>query len=206
MTPEETLEIMRKNYPDAKYYLSFSNPLELLVAAILSAQCRDEVVNATTRRLFTKYKTAEDYTRLQDSELSAITFFRAKGKNIREAAKIISEKYNGKVPKTAKELTELPGIGKKTANAIMQNAFGIVEGVVVDTHVVRVAYRLGWTKNKNPEKIEEDLMNIFTRKYWKMLPHVLKAHGRATCRAPMPLCSKCPVKELCHKNGVTKRL
>src|SRR3989338_6508314 len=191
MDPSETLKMLKKKYPEAKYYLNFSNPLQLVVAAILSAQCRDEVVNATTKMLFKKYRSAKDFASLEENDIKSITFFKAKAKNIREAAKAIDEKYKGKVPRTTEELIELPGIGKKTANAIMQNAFGVVEGVIVDTHVIRLAQRLGWTKQKNPEKIEKDLMNLIDKKYWKRLPHLLKDHGREVCKAPMPYCDKC---------------
>ena len=206
MDPVSELKKLKKAYPGAKYYLNFSNPMELVVAAILSAQCRDEAVNATTARLFKKYRTAKDFMKLGENDIKSITFFRAKAKNIRETAKIIDEKYAGRVPKSAAELAELPGIGRKTANAIMQNAFGVVEGIIVDTHVIRVANRLGWTKSKSPDKIEQDLMKIFPKQYWKSVPHLLKAHGRAVCRAPVPECSKCVLERQCPKAGVAKRL
>ncbi len=152
---ERTLEIIKKlkrNYPHAKYYLNFSNPVELLVAAILSAQVRDEVVNKTTENLFKKYRKAEDYAKANLKELTndikSVTFAANKAKHIKEACKILVEKYSGKVPKTIGELTELPGIGRKTANVILANAFDIITGIPVDVHVTRVAYRLGLTKQK----------------------------------------------------------
>jgi len=153
----EIIIILKKAYPDAKYYINFSNPVELLVAAILSAQVRDEVVNACTKDLFKKYKTAEDFAESDLKELTndikTITFAGNKAKNIKESCKILVERYNGKIPKTIEELTNLPGVGRKTANTILINTYGIVNGIPVDTHVIRLSYRLGWTKNKNPDKI-----------------------------------------------------
>lgn len=206
----KVLKILKKNHPGAKYYLDFKTPLELLVAAILSAQVRDEVVNASTPSLFAKYKKAEDYAKAPVSDLlkfiSKITFAGNKAKHIIEACKILVKKHNGKVPKTIDELTELPGIGRKTAIVILTNAFDIVEGVVVDTHVIRLSYRLGWTKNTNPEKIEKDLNSLIPKQYWKETQWLLKAHGRAVCQAPVPYCSKCVVAKLCPKAGVKKAL
>lgn len=201
---DQVLSLLKKKYPKTKYYLNFSNPFELCVAAILSAQCRDTVVNATTEKLFKKYKTPLDFTHLDEKDITAITFFRAKTAHIRKMSDMIITEYEGKVPQSTEALTELPGIGKKTANAIMQNAFGIVEGVVVDTHVIRVSYRLDWTKQKDPKKIEQDLMRLFDKKEWKKLPHLLKDHGRAVCKAPTPECSHCVLNKLCPKHGVTK--
>lgn len=205
----KVLTELKKLYPHAKYYLNFSNPLELLAATILSAQVRDNVVNATTLRLFKKYKTAADYagadleTLIQ--EISPVSFPANKAKYIRQACKILVEKYHGKVPNTMAELVELPGIGRKTANAILINAFGKVEGIVVDTHVIRLSYRLGWTKSKNPEKIEQDLMKILPKDDWARITWLLKEHGRAICKAPVPTCSRCVLESHCPKAGVTKR-
>lgn len=208
-----TLEILRtlhKTYPNLRYYLNFSNPLELLVAAILSAQVRDEVVNVTTPALFKKYKTAEQYAKADLSELTnfikTITFAGNKAKHIQEACRILVQKHSGKVPKTMTELTELPGIGRKTANAILQNAFDMVEGIVVDTHVLRISYRLGWTTtDKNAEKAEEQLLKMIPRPEWKQFPWLMKAHGREICKAPVPFCGRCPVEKFCPKQGVGKR-
>ncbi|MBI2076425.1 MAG: endonuclease III [Candidatus Aenigmarchaeota archaeon] len=197
----EQLKILKKEYPTAKYYLDFSNPLQLLVAAILSAQCRDEVVNSCTKELFKKYKTAGDFSKLDESDIKSITFFKNKAKNIREACKILDAAYG--VPQTMEGLTELPGIGRKTANVILANAFNIILGIPVDTHYIRVSYRLGWTKSKNPDIIERDSMNLIPKSEWKIVPHLLKAHGRAVCK-PIPECSRCCVNNLCPKNGVTK--
>lgn len=206
----EVLKILKKEYSHAKYYLNFSNPLELLVAAILSAQVRDEVVNSLTPRLFKKYKTARDYAEANLRELSNdikfVTFAESKAKFIKNACKILVEKYSGKVPRSIEELTSLPGIGRKTANTVLINAYGIVEGIPCDTHVIRVSYRLGWTKSKNPDVIEKDLMKILPKEIWGKIPYILKAHGKAICKAPVPICSKCPVKYLCPKAGVTKKL
>ena len=206
----EIIKRLKKNYPNARYYLNFSNPLELVVAAILSAQIRDEVVNATTANLFKKYKTAKDYADADLQELiddiKSVTFPGNKARYIKETGEILSEKYGGKVPKTIEELTELPGIGRKTANVILANAFDIVTGIVVDTHVIRLTYRLGLTKNKNPEKIEQDLLKITPKQHWKEFQWIFKAHGRAICRAPIPSCSKCFLSDICPKQGVTKKL
>ena len=202
------LKILKKEYPHAKYYLNFSNPLQLLVAAILSAQCRDEVVNATTPNLFKKYKTAKDYAEADLRELikyiSVISFAGNKAKFIKNACKILVEKHNGKVPNKIEELVKLPGIGRKTGVTIIQNAFDIIIGVPCDTHCIRLAQRIGLSKNKNPDKIEKDLMNLYDKKEWKKLPYILKAHGRAICQAPTPYCSKCVIKDLCPKIGVKK--
>ena len=201
---------LKKIYPNSRYYLNFSNPLELLVATILSAQVRDTVVNATTPGLFRKYKTAGDYAQADLEtlirEISPVTFPANKGKYIKQACKILIEKYQGKVPDTMEQLVELPGIGRKTANVILINAFGKVEGIVVDTHVIRLAYRLGWTKSKNPEKIEQDLMKIIPNADWARITWLLKEHGRAVCKAPIPACSQCVLEPHCPKSGVTKSI
>jgi len=185
MSVDKIIELLKKNYPNAKYYLNFSNPLELMVAAMLSAQIRDEVVNATTPKIFAKYKTAKDYANADlkefTKEISAVTFAGMKAKNIINACKILVEKYNGKVPDKMEELTALPGVGRKTANTILINAFGKVLGIPVDTHVIRLSYRLGWTKSKKPEEIEQDLMKIIPKEDWKKIAYLLKAHGRAIC-------------------------
>lgn len=204
------LKELKKSYPNAKYYLNFKTPLDLLVAAILSAQVRDEVVNDVTPALFAKYRTAKDYANASVDDLlkyvGKVTFAGNKAKNIIAACKIIEEKQSGKVPKDIDALVELPGIGRKTAIVILTNAFDIVDGVVVDTHVIRVAHRLGWTKNTNPEKIEKDLNALIPKDHWKETQWLLKAHGRAVCKAPTPVCSACPVQKWCLKAGVKKSL
>jgi endonuclease-3 len=205
----KVLAELKKLYPNARYYLNFSSPLELVVAAILSAQVRDVVVNATTPQLFEKYKTAQDYAQADletlIKEISPVTFPANKAKYIKQACKILVEKYHGKVPGTVEQLVELPGIGRKTANAILINAFGKVEGIVVDTHVIRVAYRLGWTKNKNPDKIEQDLIKIIPKSDWARITWLLKDHGRAVCKAPVPNCGQCRLESYCTKAGVTQQ-
>jgi len=204
------IELLKKNYPNAKYYLNFSSPLELMVAAILSAQVRDEVVNATTPKIFAKYRTAKDYanTDLKEftKEISSVTFAGMKAKNIINACNILVEKYDGKVPDKMEDLTDLPGIGRKTANTILINAFGKVEGIPVDTHVIRLSFRLGWIKSTKPEEIEQDLMKIVPKEDWEKIAYLLKAHGRALCQAPIPTCSKCFLEKICPKHGVTKKL
>ncbi len=202
MEAEQILKALKRQYPGSKYYLNFSNPLELLVAAILSAQCRDDVVNRATKGLFAKYKTADDYSVLDDSDIKTISFFKTKARRIRASAKMLAAKYGGEVPKSSDELSQLPGIGRKTANAILQNAFGIMDGVITDTHVVRVSNRLGWAKGKNPEQTEKDLMNLFPKKYWKEIPHLMKSHGKAVCKAPNPLCDECVLRKVCPRIGV----
>ncbi len=205
-----TLAKLKALYPDARYYLNFSSPLELLVAAILSAQVRDTVVNATTPALFRKYPTATAYAQADletlIKEISPVSFPGNKAKHIQQACAILVEKYQGRVPDTIEQLVELPGIGRKTAITILINAFGIVNGIAVDTHVIRVASRLGWTKSKDPEKIEQDLMMIIPREEWARVTWLLKAHGRAVCKAPSPLCSACSIEPDCLKAGVAKRV
>lgn len=207
---KEVLQLLHKNYPNAKYYLNFSNPLELMIAAILSAQVRDEVVNAAMPALFKKYKTAKDYANANVEELISyikrITFAGNKARNIVKACQILVEKYGGKVPNTIEDLVQLPGIGRKTANAILINGFNVVVGIPADTHVLRVSYRLSWTKNTNPDKVEKDLMRLIPQNEWKKIPYLLKDHGRMICKAPVPECSRCFLSRLCPKQGVTKKL
>jgi len=206
----KVLQTLKKAHPGAKYYLNFKTPLDLVVAAILSAQVRDEVVNAATKELFKKYKKAGHYAKATVPQLlkyiGKVSFAGNKAKNIIAACKLLAKQHKGKVPKTVKELVELPGIGRKTAIVILSNAYNIVDGVVVDTHVMRVSYRLGWTKQKKPDKIEKDLNSLIPKASWKKVQWLLKAHGRAICKAPTPICSKCPVNKLCPKAGVKKKL
>ncbi|MDE1871369.1 MAG: endonuclease III [Candidatus Micrarchaeota archaeon] len=198
-----------KRYSDAHYYLDFRTPVDLVAAAILSAQTRDEVVNRITPDLFKKYKTAKDYANANPGELvgmiRSVSFAGNKAKNIINTFRAIEERHSGKVPKEMQELVELPGIGKKTANTILINAYGIVEGIPVDTWVIKLSQRLGLSLNSNPEKIEDDLKKRIPRQYWGKFGYVLKAHGKAICQK-VPYCSKCPVEGICPKNGVAKRL
>jgi endonuclease-3 len=203
-SPEQVRAILaelRHLYPDAKTSLNFSNPLELLVATQLSAQSTDELVNRVTADLFKKYRRVEDYATVSQEELEkdiqSTGFYHNKAKNIRAAAQRIMTKYGGEVPRTMEDLVTLPGVGRKTANVVLGNAFGIVEGIVVDTHVGRLALRLGWTTNKDPVKVEQDLMRIIPRKDWLDLSHMLIYHGRAICIARKPLCGHCALVHLC---------
>ena len=202
---EQAISILKKEYPNTKYYLNFSSPVQLLVATILSAQCRDDAVNATTARLFNEYKTAADFVKLEEDDIKSLTFFKNKAKYVREACRLLVEKHSGEVPDTMDGLLTLPGVGRKTANAILINAFDKVQGVVVDTHVLRVGYRLGLTKNTNPEKVEKDLMAEVPKEEWKRITWLMKDHGRAVCKAPVPYCSKCILNNICPKNGVNER-
>ena len=188
-------------YPDAKCSLDFSNPLELLVATQLSAQCTDERVNLVTRDLFQKYRTAEDYANASQEELEqdirSTGFYRNKAKNIRAACQLLITNYNGEVPGTMTDLLKLPGVARKTANVVLGNAFGIIEGFVVDTHIGRLARRFGWTKNEDPVKVEQDLMRLVPRQDWLDLSHLMIFHGRAICQSRKPLCQQCTLSKLC---------
>jgi endonuclease-3 len=192
---------LKKEYPDARCSLNFSNPLELLVGTILSAQCTDERVNIVTADLFRKYRAAQDYTKVPQSELEqdirSTGFYRNKAKAIQGAAKIISEQYDGRVPDKMEELLALPGVARKTANVVLGNAFGVSSGVVVDTHVGRLSGRLGLTAHEQPEKIERDLMELVPKKEWVDFSHLLIYHGRKVCKARTPLCAECVIEQLC---------
>jgi len=190
-----------KIYPNAHCELNFRNPLELLVATILSAQCTDKRVNMVTPELFKKYRTAKDYANAPQAELEnairSTGFYRNKTKSIRAAMRAIAEEHGGKVPNAMEKLRALPGVGRKTANVVLGNAFGKNEGIVVDTHVARLSHRLGLTKQKDPEKIERDLMKLIPREYWTDWSHWLIWHGRRRCFARKPDCSQCEVFQLC---------
>ena len=195
------LKIWPKVYPDAHTELNFKTPLELLIATILSAQCTDKRVNMVTPALFKKYRSAKDYAGAPPGELEnaikSTGFFNSKARSIRGATRTIAEKFGGKVPNSMEQLRELPGVGRKTANVVLGNAFGINEGIVVDTHVIRLSQRLGLTKQKDPEKIEQDLMMIVPQKFWAIWSHWLIWHGRRRCFARKPDCSNCEVFKLC---------
>jgi len=203
-SPEQIQAItgeLRRLYPHAKCSLDFSNPLELLVATQLSAQCTDERVNLVTRDLFKKYRSAEDYATVSQEELEqdirSTGFYRNKAKNIRAACQLLITNFHGEVPDTMTDLLKLPGVARKTANVVLGNAFGIVEGFVVDTHIGRLARRFGWTKNEDPIKVEQDLMRLVPRQDWLDLSHLLIFHGRAICQARKPLCKQCTLTKLC---------
>lgn len=196
MTREEkVLEVIKRLYtlyPHPKTALEFHTPLQLLIATMLSAQATDKLVNTITPALFEKYKTAEDFAHANVSEIDEmirkVNFHNNKAKSIHEACKIIAEKYHGEVPQTMQELDDLPGVARKTANVVMSGAFNNAEGVTVDTHVMRLSHALGLTDKKTPEKVEEDLMKIVPREYWKDFPHLLILYGRehSPARGPKP--------------------
>jgi len=198
---------LKRAYPHAKIALDFTSPLELLVATVLSAQCTDVRVNQVTKDLFRKYRTARDYAIAPqaefEQEIKPTGFFRNKAKSIIACCRELAEKHGGVVPETMEELTALPGIGRKTANVILGNAFGI-PGIVVDTHVIRVSGRLGLTRNTDPEKIEPDLMPLVPKKDWVYFSHALILHGREVCEARKPKCRQCPLYELCLFEGKTR--
>ena len=188
-------------YPDAKVALHFTTPLECLVATILSAQCTDEKVNEVTRTLFRKYRSAEDYIKVPEDELRAdirpTGFFNQKAASIRAACQRIVEVYGGEVPGTMEELVTLRGVARKTANIVLGNAFGVVEGVAVDTHVKRLANRIGFSAESDPDKVERDLMRLIPKEKWFGFTYVLIDHGRAICHAKKPQCTECPIEPLC---------
>jgi endonuclease-3 len=192
---------LKKNYPDARCSLNFSNPVELLVATILSAQCTDERVNLVVADLFRKYRRPEDYTNVAQEELEqdirSTGFFRNKAKAIQGACKLIAERHGGRVPETMEELLELPGVARKTANVVLGNAFGVASGIVVDTHVSRLSQRLKLTEQEQPEKIERDLCELIPEADWIDFSHLLIFHGRAVCKARTPLCAECFLLDLC---------
>jgi len=197
----QVYNILKKHYPQGKGTLNFRSPLEILVATILSAQCTDARVNEVTRSLFKKYKTAEDYAdaNLQtlESEIRSTGFYHNKAKHIQESSRMLIEKFDGKVPNKMEDLLKLPGVARKTANIVLSNAYEIVEGIAVDTHVKRVSPRLGLTENKDPEKIEKDLMHIFPKEAWFPINYLLIQLGREVCVSRIPYCEKCPLNTIC---------
>ena len=198
---EEVLGRLRREHPDARCALDHSNPLELLVATILSAQCTDVRVNQVTPELFRRYPSAADYADAPLAELERAIqptgFFRNKAKSLQGLGRALVERHRGRVPETIDELVELPGVGRKTANVVLGNAFGKNEGVVVDTHVRRLANRLGLTRESDPVKIERDLIALVPRAAWTEWAHLLIFHGRRVCKAPTPRCGECVLAELC---------
>jgi endonuclease-3 len=196
-------------YPDAHCELDFGNPLELLAATILSAQCTDVRVNMVTKALFLRCKTAADYAAIPQEELEEIIrstgFYRNKAKSLRGMGAALVERHEGRVPSTMEELSALPGAGRKTANVVLGNAFGLNEGVVVDTHVGRLSLRLGLTRESDPVKAERDLMKLFPRKQWTLLSHWLIWHGRRRCKARNPGCEGCELRDLCPSAGQPER-
>jgi len=192
---------LKVEYPDARTELDWKNPLELLVATMLSAQTTDVQVNRVSQSLFAKYRTAEDYAHADPTELEEdirpTGFYRNKARSLRNMAGVLVEEHEGEVPGTMQELVALPGVGRKTANVVLGNAFGVDEGIVVDTHVRRVSGRLGLTENKDPVKIEQDLMKVVPEEDWTVFSHLLILHGRRTCKARKPDCPNCILNDIC---------
>ncbi len=197
---KEIIKILSKEIPDSRIALRFSNPLELLIATILSAQCTDVKVNQVTVDLFEKYQTVKDYAEANlaklEEEIRPTGFYRNKARSIQKCCQELVKRFGGEVPKTLEELVTLPGVGRKTANVILGNAFG-VPGIAVDTHVHRVSQRIGLTKNDDPVKIEIDLMEIVPKEEWSHFSNLLIWHGRKTCIAKKPLCGICPIRKRC---------
>ena len=198
---EQTIELLSKLYPDAKTALNYSNPLELLVATMLSAQTTDAQVNKVTQTLFKKYKTAKDYADALlpqlEQDIHSTGFYRNKAKNLKACAQMLVDRFNGEVPQTIEELTQLPGVARKTANIVLYFAFGITAGVAVDTHVMRLSQRLGLTAKKDQDKIERDLMALLPKEKWMPLTNLLILHGRQVCTAKKPRCDICVLNKIC---------
>ncbi len=208
--PERVKKILNgldRAFPDAQCALIHANPLELLIATILSAQCTDERVNIVTRELFRKYRNPKDYANAPREELEndirSTGFYHNKAKSIQGACRLILDKYSGVVPDTMEELLELPGVARKTANVVLGVAFGKAEGIVVDTHVFRVSRRLDLTQSETPERIESDLMQQIPKNRWIAFSHQMILHGRKTCKAKKPLCAECLLEKLCNSKEKT---
>ena len=203
----QIIRALKKAYPDAKIALHFGNPLELLVATILSAQCTDERVNMVTPALFKKYRAARDYARADgttlEEEVRSTGFYRAKTRSIIAMANALVDKHGGEVPRSREALVALPGVGLKTANVVLGNAFG-GQAIAVDTHVFRVCQRLGLARSEDPDEIHDQLVEVLPEKEWTFTTHLVQAHGRRCCFARKPLCPACPVRTLCPWPGKTK--
>lgn len=203
---QDVLKKLKLKYPDAHCALNFENPFQLLIATILSAQCTDERVNIVTFALFEKYKTPKEMAAAPIEDIETLVkstgFFKNKAKSIKATSQIITEKYGEVVPKTIEELFELPGVGRKTANVVLGNAYGIASGVVVDTHVMRLSNRLGWVRLQDAVKIESKLNKLFPQAEWIMLPHYLISHGRKICKARNPDCASCFLSKSCPRKGL----
>ncbi|OYT53823.1 MAG: endonuclease III [Candidatus Altiarchaeales archaeon ex4484_2] len=198
---EEIIDILSKEFPEAGTALKYRDPLQLLVATILSAQCTDKQVNKVTKELFRKYQTAKDYAGADLEELEqdirSTGFYRNKANNIKKCCKLLVEEYNSQVPDEMRELVKLPGVARKTANIVLSHGYGKAEGIAADTHVMRLASRLGLTCERNRDKIEEDLIHLTPKKHWILLSNLLIMHGRKTCKARKPLCKECRIRHLC---------
>lgn len=197
----KTIRLLEKEHSDAEIALTFKNPLELLISTILSAQCTDKRVNIVTKTLFKKYKTPEDYAKADIKELEqdirSTGFYHNKARHIKKCCQMLIEKFDSQVPRTMEELLELPGVARKTANIVLSNVFGIVEGIAVDTHVRRLSERLGLTQNKNQDKIEQDLMKIVPKEMWMRFSDLLIFHGRRICMAKKQKCGECVLNKIC---------
>lgn len=197
----ELLEILKKYYPDAKCSLNFSSPFEMLIAVMLSAQCTDERVNQTTPALFSKYNKPKDFANLDthtiEKYIRPCGFYRNKAKNIKNLSILLENEFNGVVPESMEELIKLPGIGRKSANVVMLEAFNNPQGIAVDTHAIRISNRLGLSNSTNPKIIEEDLIKIISKKYFKDVNHLFIWHGRNICKAQNPNCNLCPIQKYC---------
>ena len=200
------IKLLEKEYPDTKTALEFKNPLEMLVSTILSAQCTDKRVNIVTKKLFKKYKKPEDYATADipelENDIHSTGFYKNKAKNIKAACNIIIEKFNSGVPDTMEDILTLPGVARKTANIVLWNSYGIISGIAVDTHVKRLTGLLELTKNRDPKKIEEDLMKITPEEYWAKLTNLIVEHGRSVCIARRPRCEICVLNKLCMASKV----
>jgi endonuclease III len=205
-TASKPLELLKAHYPNAHCELNFATPFQLLVATILSAQCTDIRVNQVTEVLFSRFPDAESLANADLSEVEEIVkptgFFKNKAKNIKTSAQVIIQKHKGQVPRTLDELINLPGVGRKTANVVLGNAFSITSGIVVDTHVLRLSYRLGWSRGKTPEQTEQDLQKIIPHEDWILISHLLIWHGRRVCKARNPDCENCFLFDHCPRLGV----
>ena len=199
---KEIVEILKREYPDAKCSLDFETPFQMVIAVMLSAQCTDERVNKTTPSIFAKYKTPEDFVSINIEELEKLIhpcgFYKNKAKNIKACAQMIIDKYNGEVPRSMEELVLLPGVGRKSANVVMLEAFGEAMGIAVDTHCKRIANRIGLSDETDPAKIEGDLLKFFDKSDYKDINHLFIWHGRNTCEARKPKCEVCALKKLCR--------
>jgi endonuclease-3 len=202
----QIIAALRAAYPDAHCELNYTTPLELLIATILSAQCTDKRVNLVTAELFRKYRSAADFANADlarlENEIKSTGFFRNKAKNIRDCCRALVDKHGGQVPRTMEALTALGGVGRKTANVVLGNAFDINAGVVVDTHVARLSHRLALTRESDPEKIEADLQKLVPGEQWCLFSHLLIWHGRRRCVARLPDCPRCEVRDFCPRIGV----
>ncbi len=206
----DIVNILKLTYPDATCSLDFKTPFELVVAVMLSAQCTDERVNKTTPSIFCKYSSPEDFANIDIHELENIIhpcgFYKNKAKNIKACAKKIVEDFNGIVPNTMEKLITLPGVGRKSANVILLEVFGIAEGIAVDTHAKRISNKVGLSSKNDPEKIEQDLIKLFPKEYLKDINHLFVWHGRNTCNARTPKCNLCPINKYCNSYYLSKNV